>query len=360
MYILEEPIYYQNKVRPNYYNSRERQPQSYDEFLFGQPQPALYVEIPVSRLNQFYGGDSSDEEDEYMDEDDYEQERINHLREKQYYQQLRQEEQRKKQQQFQQFQQYQQRKQREQQELLEREKLRKLEDEQRQQQILLERQRKQKYQQELLQQRQREQQQEYLEKQRKQRQQQFLEQQRKHQQQQQEQQQRQQIQFEERQRQLREYLERQKEEKLKVEKKFIPKYQISDSVDGSVLISVELAGFKKEDINISVNGLLLTVSGTKSEDTINSKEDSPYFEEIDDQEIDFINSTDSPIPLRNPWASKQTTLVKPKQNDSFSLPFELSKNLDLTTINAKHTNGMLNIKINRKPTQKSFSVNILY
>ncbi|EFA79809.1 hypothetical protein PPL_06628 [Heterostelium album PN500] len=127
-------------------------------------------------------------------------------------------------------------------------------------------------------------------------------------------------QYQQYQQQFNQQQQRQKQQQVN----FTPKYKINE-IDGVVVISMEIPGFKKEDINIAVQDLTLILSGTKSP-----------AEEIEDQEIDFINSTSSPIPsTRKPTVKKQP-LVTPKKIESFSQSFELSKNLDLHSITAKH------------------------
>ncbi|GAM23089.1 hypothetical protein SAMD00019534_062640 [Acytostelium subglobosum LB1] len=164
---------------------------------------------------------------------------------------------------------------------------------------------------------------------------------------------------------------RQEEERQKMlkQQEFKPVIDIKEKGLSAVIIRLELPGFKREDIEIYVNNLNLSVAGVRKEPTV-PKEETAYFEEIEDEEIDYVNSTGSPVPSKrtatptpsNDKLKKQNNSMVTKTNQAakFHETFQLSKDLDLSTINAKQEDGVLTITINRKQALKpSFKVNVL-
>ena len=100
---------------------------------------------------------------------------------------------------------------------------------------------------------------------------------------------------------------------------------ISD--DDSVLIEAELAGYKREDIDISVQDGVLTISGKTSQ----------HAEQTD----------------------KAVYLLRELKRSSFSRSFKLGDQLDVSDVDAKFDNGLLTIsiqKLTKEPETKKVMI----
>ncbi|MBN2731884.1 MAG: Hsp20/alpha crystallin family protein [Balneolaceae bacterium] len=94
---------------------------------------------------------------------------------------------------------------------------------------------------------------------------------------------------------------------------FVPSIDISETED-QFLISAELPGMKKEDINISLENGRLSISGERS---LKNEEEGKTFHRVE------------------------------TQYGSFSRSFRLPDYVDEETINASYNDGLLNISINK-------------
>lgn len=94
---------------------------------------------------------------------------------------------------------------------------------------------------------------------------------------------------------------------------FVPSIDISETED-QFLISAELPGMKKEDINISLENGRLSISGERS---LKNEEEGKTFHRVE------------------------------TQYGSFSRSFQLPDYVDEETINASYNDGLLNISINK-------------
>ncbi len=94
---------------------------------------------------------------------------------------------------------------------------------------------------------------------------------------------------------------------------FVPGIDISET-DNQFLISAELPGMKKEEINISLDGGQLSISGERN--------------------------------FKNEEEGKTYHRVETKYG-SFSRSFQLPDNVDEESISASYDNGLLHISINK-------------
>lgn len=94
---------------------------------------------------------------------------------------------------------------------------------------------------------------------------------------------------------------------------FVPSIDISETED-QFLISAELPGMKKEDINISLENGRLSISGERS---FKNEDEGKTFHRVE------------------------------TQYGSFSRSFQLPDYVDEETINASYNDGLLNISINK-------------
>lgn len=94
---------------------------------------------------------------------------------------------------------------------------------------------------------------------------------------------------------------------------FVPSIDISETED-QFLISAELPGMKKEDINISLENGRLSISGERS---FKNEEEGKTFHRVE------------------------------TQYGSFSRSFQLPDYVDEETINASYNDGLLNISIDK-------------
>ncbi|EGG18519.1 heat shock protein Hsp20 domain-containing protein [Cavenderia fasciculata] len=167
-----------------------------------------------------------------------------------------------------------------------------------------------------------------------------------------------------------------------------PRIEIAET-ETEFIINAELAGVKKEDINLNIERDVLTISGDKKQvvyETLESTPSSPSIPvannssdndvELPTVEEDFEDltpssnkaspspSTDSnnnnnnsskSIPVTNnnnseKKESKSTTQYHRREISygKFSRSFELTDNLELELITAKHTDGVLQITVPKK------------
>lgn len=94
---------------------------------------------------------------------------------------------------------------------------------------------------------------------------------------------------------------------------FVPGIDISET-DDQFLISAELPGMKKDDINVSLDNGQLTISGERK---LEREEDGQTYHRVE------------------------------TKYGSFSRSFQLPDNVDEESINAKYENGLLHISINK-------------
>lgn len=94
---------------------------------------------------------------------------------------------------------------------------------------------------------------------------------------------------------------------------FVPSIDISETED-QFLITAELPGMKKEDININLENSQLSISGERS---LESEETGKTFHRVE------------------------------TQYGSFNRSFQLPDNIDEESIAANYENGLLNISINK-------------
>jgi HSP20 family protein len=99
------------------------------------------------------------------------------------------------------------------------------------------------------------------------------------------------------------------------------------SNDDSVLIEAELAGYKKDEIDISVQDGVLTISGKASQST---------------------EQTD-----------KAVYLLRELKRSAFSRSFKVGDQLDVSDVDAKFNNGLLTItiqKLTKEPETKKVTI----
>jgi HSP20 family protein len=97
----------------------------------------------------------------------------------------------------------------------------------------------------------------------------------------------------------------------------------TESAD-SFCVEIELAGVKKEDITLDVEGDYITVTATKKVPS------------IEETKILFDN----------------------RKSGKFKKSYKLGSNIDKDTIEAEFTNGVLVVTLNKKETQKKKTVKI--
>lgn len=105
-----------------------------------------------------------------------------------------------------------------------------------------------------------------------------------------------------------------------------PKVNVISDND-SVVIEAELAGYKKEDIDISVQDGVLTLSGKASQHT--------------------------------EYTDKAVYLLRELKRSVFSRSFKLGDQLDVSDVNAKFDNGLLTIsiqKLTKEPETKKVTI----
>ncbi len=101
---------------------------------------------------------------------------------------------------------------------------------------------------------------------------------------------------------------------------FVPKMDIYEKENNTVFIEMELAGYKKEDLKITLEENVLSVSGK-------------------------ISAEDSP---------DRTYYVKERMDNEFVRKINLAEDIDKESIQADFTNGLLTIKLTKiKPKEKN-------
>jgi|UniRef100_A0A7V3RFD2 HSP20 family protein len=100
---------------------------------------------------------------------------------------------------------------------------------------------------------------------------------------------------------------------------FTPAVNISET-DKSYEFEVELPGMKREDVELSIDDGVLTISGEKKEERKEEKKEYKKFE---------------------------------RSYGKFERTFSLPKNIDENNVSAKFENGVLNISILKSPESKS-------
>ncbi len=105
---------------------------------------------------------------------------------------------------------------------------------------------------------------------------------------------------------------------------FVPSIDISES-DDQFMISAELPGMKKEDINISLENGRLSLSGER---TFKQEEEGKTFHRVE------------------------------TKYGSFNRSFQLPDNVDEDSIQASYENGLLNITINKQENKVKKQIEI--